>query len=280
MSRIERRFQDLKKDGRAALVTFVTAGDPDPGTSQALLDRLPKAGADLVELGMPFSDPMADGPAIQLSSQRALKAGATMDTTLAMVRQFRRHDDATPLVLMGYYNPIHARGVERFCAAAADAGADGLIIVDLPPEESDELAAIAQSKGVDLIFLAAPTTDDARLPRVLGKASGFVYHVAITGITGTRSADSATVAAAVARLKAKTALPIAVGFGIRTPEQAAEIARHADAAVVGSAIVQALAEGLDSNNRPHPGTVDKVIHLVEALAKGVRQARTKAGAGA
>ncbi|HLZ68078.1 MAG TPA: tryptophan synthase subunit alpha, partial [Aliidongia sp.] len=235
MSRIDRRFQALKAEKRAGLVTFITAGDPDLATSEALLARLPAAGADIIELGMPFSDPMADGPAIQAAGLRALQAGTKLAAILAAVARFRQSDADTPIVLMGYYNPLFRYGVDRFVTDAAAAGVDGLIIVDLPPEESDELTPQARAAGLDFIRLTAPTTDDARLPRVLASASGFVYHVAIAGITGTRSADPADVGQAVARLRRHTDLPVAVGFGIKTPEQAAAIARIADAAVVCSA---------------------------------------------
>lgn len=268
MSRIAARFAKLRKEGRAGLVSFVTSGDPDPATSQKILDGLPKAGADLIELGMPFSDPMADGPAIQASSLRALGHGATLLTTLDMVRRFRTGDNETPLVLMGYFNPIYAMGVEKFCAAAAGAGVDGLIVVDLPPEEVGELAGPARQHGIDFIFLTAPTTDDARLPVVLSSASGFVYYVSVTGITGTSSARADSVASAIARLRRHTDLPLAVGFGIKTPEQAAEIARLADAVVVGSAIVQKVADGLNKAN-----LADDVLAFVRGLGDGVRDAR-------
>jgi len=227
-TRIDRRFADLKAAGRAALVTFLTAGDPDPETSLALVRALPAAGADVIELGMPFTDPMADGPAIQMSSQRALKAGQTLKKTLDMVRAFRNGDDATPLVLMGYYNPIYVYGVDRFLRDATSAGVDGLIIVDLPPEEDEELCLPALKAGLNFIRLATPTTDDKRLPAVLANTSGFVYYVSITGITGAAAPDPGKVAAAVARIKRHTKLPVAVGFGVRTAEQAAGIASGAD----------------------------------------------------
>ena len=273
MSRIAPRFAALKAEGRAGLVTFVTAGDPDLATSEALLARLPGAGADVIELGMPFSDPMADGPAIQAAGLRALQHGTKLTDVLAMVGRFRRQDADTPIVLMGYYNPVFRYGVDRFVADAVAAGVDGLIIVDLPPEESDELAPRAKAAGLDFIKLTAPTTHDGRLPRVLAAASGFVYHVAIAGVTGTRSADPADVARAVARLKRHTDLPVAVGFGIKTPDQAAAIARVADAAVVGSAIVDNIAAHLDGDLRAEPGLVDAVAAQVSALAAGVRAAR-------
>ena len=227
-TRIDRRFAELKTEGRAALVTFLTAGDPDPETSLALVRALPAAGADVIELGMPFTDPMADGPAIQMSSQRALKAGQTLKKTLELVRAFRDSDDATPLVLMGYYNPIYIYGVDRFLRDAKSAGVDGLIIVDLPPEEDEELCLPALKAGLNFIRLATPTTDDKRLPAVLANTSGFVYYVSITGITGAATPDAGKVAAAVARIKRHTKLPVAVGFGVRTAEQAAGIASGAD----------------------------------------------------
>ncbi len=271
--RIERRFEALKGEGRAGLVTFLTAGDPDPETSLAVVKALPAAGADLIELGMPFSDPMADGPAIQASSLRALKAGQRMTRTLAMVRAFREADQATPIVLMGYYNPIYRYGNERFLADARAAGVDGLIVVDLPPEEDDELCLPAKAAGLDFIRLATPTTDDKRLPAVLRNTAGFVYYIAIAGITGTRSAADADVTKAVTRLKRHTALPVAVGFGIRKPAQAAAVAAVADAAVVGSALVDRTAGNLDAAGRAKPGLKDDVLGLVGELAAAVRGAR-------
>ncbi|MCZ6483987.1 MAG: tryptophan synthase subunit alpha, partial [Alphaproteobacteria bacterium] len=241
--RIAERFAGLRAEGRAGFVTFVTAGDPDFETSLAIVKGLPAAGADLIELGMPFSDPMADGPAIQASSQRALKAGGSLKRTLELVGAFRDGDDGTPVVLMGYYNPIYIYGVERFIDDALAAGVDGLIVVDLPPEEDEELCLPALEAGLHFIRLATPTTDEKRLPKVLTNTSGFIYFVSITGITGTKSVDSEAVAGAVSRLRESTGLPIAVGFGIKTPEQAAAIARVADAAVVGSALVNRIAEG-------------------------------------
>jgi len=273
MSRIPARFAKLKAEGRAGLVTFITAGDPDLATSQQVLDGLPEAGADLIELGMPFTDPMADGPAIQLASLRALKAGASLATTLEMVRRFRVKDAETPIILMGYYNPIHAHGVEDFCREAAEAGVDGLIVVDLPPEEAEELAGPARAQGIDFIFLTAPTTDDARLPVVLASASGFVYYVSITGITGTASATGAAIGEAMARLRRHTDLPVAVGFGIKTAAAAAEVAALADAVVVGSAIVQKLADGADADGRARPGLAAEVLGFVRDLAAGVRATR-------
>jgi tryptophan synthase alpha chain len=271
-TRIDRRFAELKTEGRAALVTFLTAGDPDPETSLALVQALPAAGADVIELGMPFTDPMADGPAIQMSSQRALKAGQTLKKTLELVRAFRGSDDATPLVLMGYYNPIYVYGVDRFLRDAKSAGVDGLIIVDLPPEEDGELCLPALKAGLNFIRLATPTTDDKRLPAVLANTSGFVYYVSITGITGAATPDAEKVAAAVARIKRHTKLPVAVGFGVRTAEQAAGIASGADGVVVGSALVNVLKGSLDPNDKATEKTVSGVVDLVAALARGVRGA--------
>ena len=271
--RIERRFAALKGEGGAGLVTFLTAGDPDPETSLAVVKALPAAGADLIELGMPFSDPMADGPAIQASSLRALKAGQRMTRTLAMVRAFREGDKDTPIVLMGYYNPIYRYGNERFLADARAAGVDGLIVVDLPPEEDDELCLPAKAAGLDFVRLATPTTDDKRLPAVLRNTAGFVYYIAIAGITGTRSAAAADVTKAVTRLKRRTALPVAVGFGIRNPAQAAAVEAVADAAVVGSALVDQIAGNLDAAGRAKPGMKDAVLGLVGELAAAVKTAR-------
>jgi tryptophan synthase alpha chain len=274
-TRIDRRFAELKTEGRAALVTFLTAGDPDPETSLALVQALPAAGADVIELGMPFTDPMADGPAIQMSSQRALKAGQTLKKTLELVRAFRGSDDATPLVLMGYYNPIYIYGVDRFLRDSKSAGVDGLIIVDLPPEEDEELCLPALKAGLNFIRLATPTTDDKRLPAVLANTSGFVYYVSITGITGAATPDAEKVAAAVARIKRHTKLPVAVGFGVRTAEQAAGIASGADGVVVGSALVRVLKGSLDPNDKATEKTVSGVVDLVAALARGVRGASAR-----
>jgi tryptophan synthase alpha chain len=272
MTRIDARFAALKKEGRSAFVTYVTAGDPDPATSLDIVRALPKAGADMIEIGMPFTDPMADGPSIQAAGLRALKAGMTLKKTLELVRGFRRGDNATPLVLMGYYNPIYIYGVDRFLTDAKSAGVDGLIIVDLPPEEDSELCLPAMRAGLNFIRLATPTTDDRRLPAVLANTSGFVYYVAITGITGAASADSAVVGAAVARIKRHTQLPVCVGFGIRTPEAARGIAEHADGAVVGTALVDALRGSLDSDGRATTRTVTAVADLAAKLAQGVRGA--------
>jgi tryptophan synthase alpha chain len=271
-TRIDQRFAALRTEGRAALVTFLTAGDPDPKTSLALLRALPAAGADVVELGMPFTDPMADGPAIQMSSQRALKAGQTLSKTLDMVRAFRQADGATPIVLMGYYNPIYVYGVGRFLGDATSAGVDGLIVVDLPPEEDEELCLPALAAGLNFIRLATPTTDDKRLPAVLANTSGFVYYVSVTGITGAAAPDPGKVAGAVARIKRHTRLPVAVGFGVRTAEQAAAIAAGADGVVVGSALVSALKASLDPDDKATPKTLTAVTDLVAALARGVRSA--------
>ena len=273
MSRIAARFAALREAGRAGLVPYLTAGDPDPDTSARLFAGLAAAGADLIEIGMPFSDPMADGPAIQEAGQRALKQGMNLRHTLALVRELRRVDDATPIVLMGYYNPIHRYGAEAFARDAVDAGVDGVIVVDLPPEEDGELTGPARAAALDVIRLTTPTSDEQRLPRIVEHASGFIYYIAITGITGTRSAASSDVAAAVARLRRFTDLPIAVGFGIKTPEQAAQVARIADAAVVGTTLVQRLAGNLDADNTARPGLVDAVLTDVRALAEGVGGAR-------
>jgi tryptophan synthase alpha chain len=272
-TRIEKRFAALKVEGRAALVTFTMAGDPDTDTSLAIARALPKAGADVIELGMPFTDPMADGPAVQAAGVRALAAGQTMKKTLALVRDFRKGDDATPIVLMGYYNPIYIYGVDKFLADAKAAGIDGLIVVDLPPEEDAELCLPALKAGLNFIRLATPTTDDKRLPAVLANTSGFVYYVSITGITGAAAPDAAKVATAVARIKRHTALPVAVGFGVRTAEQARAIAEGADGVVVGSALVDALRGSLSKDGKAGPGTVKAVTELVAALAQGVRSAR-------
>jgi tryptophan synthase alpha chain len=274
--RIDRRFGALRKEGRAALVTFTMAGDPDYETSLAILKNLPKSGADVVEIGMPFTDPMADGPAIQAAGLRALKSGQNVKKTLAAVREFRNGDDATPLVLMGYYNPIYVYGVESFLADAKAAGVDGLIVVDLPPEEDTELCLPAVKAGLNFIRLATPTTDDERLPAVLTNTSGFVYYVSITGITGAAAPDTGKVATAVARIKRHTALPVCVGFGVRTAAHARAIAEGADGVVVGSALVEAVRNSLGINAKPTAGTLTAVTELVHELAAGVRGARTGA----
>jgi tryptophan synthase alpha chain len=271
-TRIEQRFAALKSEGRAALVTFTMAGDPDTATSLAIAKALPKAGADVIELGMPFTDPMADGPAIQAAGVRALKAGQTLKKTLALVRDFRTGDDATPIVLMGYYNPIYIYGVDKFLVDANSAGVDGLIVVDLPPEEDDELCLPALKAGLNFIRLATPTTDDKRLPAVLNNTSGFVYYVSITGITGSTAPDAGKVGTAVARIKRHTKLPVAVGFGVRTAEQARALAQGADGVVVGSALVEALRQSL-KDGKATPGTVKSVTDLVAQLAQGVRSAK-------
>jgi tryptophan synthase alpha chain len=276
-TRIDSRFHALRQNGHAALVTFLTAGDPDLETSRAILAALPAAGADVIELGMPFTDPMADGPAIQASSQRALKAGMTLAKTLDLVRGFRANDMATPIVLMGYYNPIYIYGVERFLTDAKAAGVDGLIVVDLPPEEDEELCLPALKAGLNFIRLATPTTDDKRLPAVLANTSGFVYYVSITGITGTAAPNASNVSGAVARIKRHTKLPVAVGFGVRTAEHARAIAQGADGVVVGSALIDALRESLDADGKATDKTVKAVTTLVSSLAAGVRGA-TQTGA--
>lgn len=268
MSRLEQRFAELKAEGRAALVTFVTAGDPGYDASLAILKGLPAAGADVIELGMPFTDPMADGVAIQLATLRALHAGQTLAKTLQMVREFRVDNTTTPIVLMGYYNPIHRFGVEAFVAQAKEAGVDGLIIVDLPPEHDAELATPAQAAGIDFIRLTTPTTDDVRLPRVLERSSGFVYYVSVAGVTGAGSATTEHVSSAIERLRRHTKLPISVGFGIRTPEHAAAVARLADGVVVGSALVDKIAQA-----QSHEQAVGDVLELCSALAQGVHKAR-------
>jgi tryptophan synthase alpha chain len=277
-ARIDQRFADLAREGRAALVTFTMAGDPDPKTSLAILNALPKAGADVIELGMPFTDPMADGPAIQAGGLRALNAGQNMKKTLGMVRTFRKADGTTPIVLMGYYNPIYVYGVPRFLADAKAAGVDGLIVVDLPPEEDEELCLPALKAGLSFIRLATPTTDDKRLPAVLANTSGFVYYVSITGITGAAAPDVGKVGAAVARIKRHTGLPVAVGFGVRTAKQARAIAAGAEGVVVGSALVNAVKDSLDKKGRATARTVKAVTRLVSELAGGVRAAR-KGGCG-
>jgi tryptophan synthase alpha chain len=272
-TRIEQRFAALKREGRAALVTFVTAGDPDYSTSLEIMRALPQAGADVIELGMPFTDPMADGPAIQASSLRALRAGQNMQKTLALVAEFRNADAATPIVLMGYYNPIYVYGVARFLIDVKAAGVDGLIVVDLPPEEDDELCLPALKAGLNFIRLATPTTNDKRLPAVLANTSGFVYYVSITGITGMAAPDTGKVSSAVARIKRRTALPVAVGFGVKTAAHARAIAEVADGVVVGSALIDALKQSLDGDMKATKSSVKAVTDLVAGLAEGVRGAR-------
>jgi tryptophan synthase alpha chain len=274
--RIEQRFAELRAEGRAGLITFLCAGDPDPATFAAILQALPAAGADLIEVGMPFSDPMADGPSIQAGNLRALRAGTTLAGTLGLVREFRRSDATTPLILMGYYNPIYRYGPERFLDDAKAAGVDGLIMVDLPPEEDDELCLPALDRDLCFIRLATPTTDDRRLPRVLANTRGFIYYVSITGITGSGAPAIEQVQNAVTRLRRHTELPVAVGFGVRSPEQAAAIARTADAAVVGSALVDRIAGALDARGRAGAGLAEAVLGQVAALAEGVRGARSRA----
>jgi tryptophan synthase alpha chain len=275
-SRIRSRFEACARESRAALVTFVTAGDPDLATSSAILAALPGAGADLIELGVPFTDPMADGIPVQLAGQRALKAGQTLKKTLAMVEDFRRAGHDTPIVLMGYYNPIWAYGVERFLADARRCGVDGLIVVDLPPEEDAELCIPALAAGISFIRLATPTTDDKRLPKVLQNTSGFVYYVSVTGVTGGAIADYGAVGEAVTRIKRHTELPVAVGFGVKTATDAATIAKSADGVVVGSALVERVRLSLDAEGKATEKTVSAVTSLVEELAGGVRQGRKAA----
>lgn len=275
-TRIDTRFAELKAEGRSAFVSFVMAGDPDPVTSLEIVKALPKAGADIIELGMPFTDPMADGPSIQAAGLRALKAGMTLKKTLQLVRDFRATDDKTPIVLMGYYNPIYIYGVDKFLPDAKAAGVDGLIIVDLPPEEDNELCIPAMKAGLNFIRLATPTTDDKRLPAVLANTSGFVYYVSITGITGAASADTSAVSAAVARIKRHTQLPVCVGFGIRTPEAAQAIASHANGAVVGTALIDALKGTLDADGKATAKSVAAVADLASALSQGVRGAKQAA----
>lgn len=272
-TRIDTRFAALKKEGRAALVTFYMGGDPDPETSLKVIKALPKAGADLIEIGMAFTDPMADGPTIQAAGLRALSKGITLEKTLHLVREFRKDDNETPIILMGYFNPIFIYGVEKFLVDAKSSGVDGLIVVDCPPEEDDELCKPALKAGLNFIRLATPTTDEKRLPKVLQNTSGFVYYVSIAGITGAARPDPQKVAASVARIKSHTTLPVAVGFGVRTAEDAAEIAKTADGVVVGSALVEAVRQSLHADGRPTELTVGAVTSIVEEIAKGVRSVK-------
>lgn len=272
MSRLQTRFADLKAAGKKGFVAYISCGDPDIETSFEILKGLPGAGVDIIELGVPFTDPAADGPAVQAAAQRALAAGISLRKVLEAVRRFREGDQATPIVLMGYYNPIYIYGPERFAADAAAAGVDGLITVDLPPEEDAELRLPATAAGLDIIRLTAPTTDDARLPKVVGTATGFIYHVSITGITGTKSPTVEVLAPVVARLRRHTDLPIAIGFGVNTPQQAREIGALGDAVVVGSAIVNAVLANLDSDGKAKPGLVDAVLARVRDLADGAHAA--------
>lgn len=275
-TRIDTKFAALRAENRPGLVTYFMGGDPDYDTSLAIMKSLPKAGADVIELGMPFSDPMADGPAIQAAGLRALKGGQTLKKTLAMAADFRRGDNETPIVMMGYYNPIYIYGVERFLTDAKASGVDGLIVVDLPPEMDEELCIPALKAGLNFIRLATPTTDDKRLPAVLKNTSGFVYYVSMTGITGSALTDTSKVAQAVKRIKGHTKLPIAVGFGVKTAEQAKVIGQSADAVVVGSAIVQQIASSLGKDGQAGPETVDLVATMVRGLSTGVRAARLAA----
>ena len=268
-SRIANRFDLLKKKGEPGLVTFLTAGDPDFETSLQILKKLPASGADVIELGMPFSDPMADGPAIQASSQRALKAGVDLKKIFSIVENFRSENTETPIVLMGYFNPIYIYGIEAFISDAESAGVDGLIIVDLPPEEP-ELLHIMENSSLQFIYLITPTTNDERLPKIIKHASGFIYYVSVTGITGTKTASSEHVELALSRIRRYTDLPIAVGFGIKTPEQATKMAKHADAAVVGSALVSRIEDNLDANGKPTSACVTAVLDFVGQISEGIR----------
>lgn len=272
-TRIDTRFAELKAEGRAALVTFLMGGDPDHATSLEIIKALPAAGADLIEIGMPFTDPMADGPTVQAAGLRALANGATLEKTLGLVREFRASNATTPIILMGYFNPIYIYGVPKFLSDAKAAGIDGLIVVDCPPEEDDELCKPALAAGLNFIRLATPTTDEKRLPKVLQNTSGFVYYVSIAGITGAARPDPQKVAASVARIKAHTSLPVAVGFGVRTAADATEIAKSADGVVVGSALVDAIRQSLHADGRPTALTVGSVVAIVEDIAKGVRSVK-------
>jgi len=273
VSRITARFEKLKEANRAAFIPFIMAGDPDYDTSLDLMKQLPAAGADLIELGICFTDPMADGPAIQAAGLRALEAGQTLKKTLQMVREFRKDDDETPIILMGYYNPVYSMGVDTFLAEAKEAGVDGLIVVDLPPEEDEELCIPAGKAGMDFIRLATPTTDDDRLPSVVKNTSGFVYYVSVAGITGGATGANKAVSSAVSRLKAASGLPVAVGFGVKTPERAAEIAKTADAVVVGSALIEALAGALEKDQNNRDNVTSAVTSLAKSLADAAHSAR-------
>lgn len=275
-TRIDTRFAELRKQGRSAFVTFLMAGDPDPATSLAIIKALPRAGADIIEIGMPFTDPMADGPAVQAAGRRALDAGMTLTGTLRMIGEFRKDDDSTPIVLMGYYNPIYIYGVERFLDDALEAGIDGLIVVDLPPEMDDELCIPAVAKGINFIRLATPTTDEKRLPAVLKNTSGFVYYVSMNGITGSALPDPSVIGSAVGRIKAHTGLPVCVGFGVKTAEHARAIGASADGVVVGTAIVNQIASSLTADGKASAATVAGVETLVMSLASGVRASRLAA----
>ncbi|MCV6600265.1 MAG: tryptophan synthase subunit alpha [Cohaesibacter sp.] len=272
-TRIDSRFAACKAQNRPALVTFITAGDPDLDTSLAILKAMPKAGADVIELGMPFSDPMAEGVPIQLATQRALAAGQTMQKTLDMVRAFRQDDNETPLILMGYYNPIYSWGVDAFVKEAKEAGVDGLIVVDLPPEHDDELCLPARDQGLNFIRLATPTTKGKRLDQVLKNTSGFVYYVSVTGVTGSGALDADAVADAVSTIKDHTDLPVAVGFGVKTPEQAKAIGKNADGVVVGSVLVNAILDSLDEEGKASDGTITAVTSIIEGLAEGAKAAK-------
>ena len=274
--RMDEKFAALKAEGRPALVTYFMAGDPDYDTALEIMKGLPGAGADIIELGAPFSDPMADGPAIQMAGQRALKAGHTLAKTISMARDFRKADQTTPIVMMGYYNPIYVYGVDKFLDAAAEAGIDGMIIVDLPPEMDDELCIPALAKGLNFIRLATPTTDDRRLPTVLKNTSGFVYYVSMTGITGSALPDPSKIGTAVARIKSHTSLPVCVGFGVKTAEHARLIGAAADGVVVGTAIVNEIANSLDADGKATANTVSSVTKFVGSLAEGVHAARLAA----
>ncbi len=272
-NRIDTTFASLKALNRAAFITYIQGGDPNKDISQEILEGLPRAGADIIELGMPFSDPSADGPAIDKAAQRALAAGATTAHTLDMVKKFRAHNTTTPIVLMGYFNPLFAYGLERFCKHAASAGVDGLIIVDLPPEEDSQLLIPANMNGIHVIRLATPTSDDARLPVIINGASGFLYYVAVAGVTGGKSATTDMIDTAIKRIQSHTDLPVAIGFGVRTPDQAAAMARRGDAVVVGSAIVEKIASGIIDAQTTKPDLISKVLDLVREIACGVQKAR-------